>query len=76
MAMSEESAKIVREAAREAGDHLKGRLPPCKFVKKRNSYAHIYERLCAMLGKSYKECDDEDLPIILEIIKWYRENPC
>ena len=76
MPLSEESVKIVRAAAKEAGDHLQGKLPPCKFLKKRNSYAHIYERLVAMLGRSYKDCDDEDLPIILEVIKFYREHPC
>lgn len=76
MPLSKESIKVVQGAAREAGDHLKGRLPPCKFLKKRNSHAHVYERLKAMLGVSYKECDDSDLPIILEIIAWYREHPC
>jgi hypothetical protein len=36
----------------------------------------VHERLKSVLGMSYKECDDSDLPIILEIIAWYRENPC
>lgn len=75
MALSKESIEKVRIAARDAGDHLSGKLPPCKFLKKRNSYAHVYERLKSVLGMSYKECDDSDLPIILEIIAWYRENP-
>lgn len=76
MALSKEAVQMVREAAKEAGDHLKGKLPPCPFLKERNSYAHIWERLKARLGKSYKDCDDEDLLRILELIQWYRNNPC
>jgi transposase len=76
MALSKDAVQMVREAAKEAGDHLKGKLPPCPFLKERNSYAHIWERLKARLGKSYKDCDDEDLLRILELIQWYRNNPC
>lgn len=76
MALSEENLKIIRVAAKDAGDHLKGKLPPCKFLKERNSYAHIWERLRARLGKSYKDCDDSQVPEILRMIKWYKENPC
>lgn len=76
MALSPENIQIIRVKAKEAGDHLKGRLPPCKFLKERNSYAHIWERLKARLGKSYKDCDDSEMPRILELIEWYRSNPC
>lgn len=76
MPLSKENQLLVRTAAREAGDHLKGKLPPCKFLKQRNSWAHIYERLRARLGKSYKDCDDEQLPEILRMIEWYKNNPC
>jgi len=76
MALSPENIQIIRVKAREAGDHLKGRLPPCKFLKERNSYAHIFERLKARLGKSYKDCEDSEMPRILELIEWYRNNPC
>ena len=76
MALSKEAVQMVREAAKEAGDHLKGKLPPCPFLKERNSYAHVWERLKTRLGKSYKDCDDEDLLRILELIQWYRNNPC
>jgi hypothetical protein len=76
MALSPENIQIIRERAREAGDHLKGRLPPCKFLKVRNSYAHIFERLKSRLGRSYRDCDDSEMPRILELIEWYRNNPC
>jgi hypothetical protein len=76
MSLSPENIQIIRERAREAGDHLKGKLPPCKFLKVRNSYAHIFERLKSRLGRSYKDCDDAEMPRILELIEWYRNNPC
>jgi hypothetical protein len=76
MPLSKEAQLIVRAAAKDAGDHLKDKLPPCKFLKKRNSYAHIWERLKSRLGKSYKDCDDYQLPEILRMIEWYKNNPC
>ncbi len=76
MSLSAENMKIIRAAAKEAGDHLKDKLPPCKFLKQRNSYAHIWERLKSRLGKSYKDCDDYQVPEILRMIEWYKNNPC
>lgn len=37
MSLSKESLEIVRVAAKDAGDHLDGKLPPCKFLKKRDT---------------------------------------
>lgn len=76
MTLSRESIDLIRAAAKGAGDHLDGKLPPCKFLKKRNSYAHIWERLKSRLGRSYKDCEDHELPRILELIEWYKNNPC
>lgn len=76
MPLSKENVEIVRAAAKDAGDHLNGRLPPCKFLKKRNSHAHVWERLKSRFGRSYKDCNDDDLPRILEMIEWYKNNPC
>ena len=76
MSLSKNNLEIVRKAAKEAGDHLQGKLPPCKFLKKRNPHAHIWERLKARLGRSYKDCDDLEMPKILELIEWYKNNPC
>lgn len=76
MSLSEKNLIIVRQAVKEAGDHLQGKLPPCKFLKKRNPYAHMWERLKARLGRSYKDCDDLEMPKILELIEWYKNNPC
>jgi len=76
MGLSEENRHFIIQTIKEAGDHLQGKLPPCKFLKKRNPYAHLYERLKARLGKSYKDCDDNQVPEILRLIEWYRNNPC
>jgi len=76
MSLSPESVTLIRIAAKDAGDRLKGKLPPCKFLKERNSYAHIWERLRSRLGKSYKDCDDHQVPEILRMIEWYKNNPC
>lgn len=76
MGLSKENQLLIRAAAKDAGDHLQGKLPPCKFLKQRNSYAHIWERLKARLGRSYKDCDDLEVPCILDLIEWYKNNPC
>jgi len=76
MPLSKENVEIIRAAAKDAGDHLDGKLPPCQFLKKRNPYAHLYERLKSRLGRSYKDCDDDEVPRILEMIEWYKNNPC
>ena len=76
MPLSKENQNLIRTAAKDAGDHLQGKLPPCKFLKERNSYAHVYERLKSRLGMSYKDCDDSQVPQILEMIEWYKNNPC
>jgi hypothetical protein len=28
------------------------------------------------LGRSYKDCEDWEVPRILEMIEWYKNNPC
>lgn len=76
MSLSNESIAIIRSAAKEAGDHLKDRLPPCEFLPKRNSYAHVWERVKHHFGKSYRECDDSQVNEILIIIEHCRNNPC
>lgn len=74
--MSPENCKIIQDAVKETGLALEGKLPPCKFLKKRNPYAHLWERIKHHMGKSYKECDDEQLKTIIELIEYYRSNPC
>ena len=76
MAMSKPVQSLVRDAVKLAGDELKGKLPPHPHLKKRNSYAHIWERIKSRMGKSYKECDDSQAHEILDLIEYYAKNPC
>ena len=74
--MSPEVASIIQEAVRLGGDELKGKLPPCPWLKKRNSYAHLYERIKYKMGRSYKDCEDWEAQRILDLIEYYVKNPC
>ena len=74
--MTKENCNLIREAVKEAGAHLEGKLPDHPGLKKRNPYAHLWERIKFHMGKSYKDCKDSDIHAILAIISHYRENPC
>ena len=75
--MSPEVQKVILEAARLAGDELKGKLPPHHMHPKgRNSYAHIFERIKSKMGRSYKDCEDWEASRILDLIEYYTNNPC
>ena len=74
--MSPENCKRVQEAVKEAGAHLEGKLPPHPGLAKRNSYAHLWERIKSKMGVSYKECSDDQVDEVLTIVRYYRENPC
>lgn len=76
MPMSPEVQQLIREAARKAGDELKGKLPPHPHLRKRNSYAHIWERIKSKMGRSYKDCEDWEAHRILDLIEYYANNPC
>jgi hypothetical protein len=74
--MSPEVQGLILDAARLAGDDLKGRLPPHpKHPKGRNSYAHIFERIKSRMGRSYKDCEDWEAGRILDIIEYCVKNP-
>ena len=77
MALSPEVRELIRDAARQAGDDLKGRLPPHHMHPKgRNSYAHVYERIRSKFGRSYRDCEDWEAQRILSYIEWLVNNPC
>ena len=76
MALSNESLIRIRESIKESGDYLRDKLPSSPGRPVRNSHAHLWERLRYHLGgMSYKDCDDTDVEGMLDIIKWYRDNP-
>ena len=74
--MNHENCKRVQAAVKEAGDHLKDKLPAHPGLSQRNSYAHLWERIKSTKGKSYKECDDTEVDEVLALIAYYRNNPC
>ena len=76
MPLSPEVREIVQSAARQAGDELKGKLPPISWLPKRNSHAHVYERIKSKMGRSYKDCEDWEAERILDYIQYLVENPC
>lgn len=73
--MSPENCKKIQGAVKTAGADLEGKLPAKSNLLKRNPYAHLWERIKYVMGKSYKDCDDDDLEKILELIEFYRSNP-
>lgn len=70
--MNQENMKRVQAFAQEVGDLLKGKLPSVKHLYKRNSYAHVWHQVKEKMGRSYKECDDSQVPEILSIINQIR----
>lgn len=74
MTMNADNKKIVQDAVREAGDYLKGKLPELATHPERNPYAHLWRSIKEQMGCTYSECGDEDVPKILKIVAWHREN--
>jgi len=74
--MSPDVQLLIREAVRLGGDDLKGKLPPHPRHHQRNSYAHLYERIKSKMGRSYKDCEDWEAEIILDLIEYCVKNPC
>jgi hypothetical protein len=70
--LSQENIKLIQTLAKEVGDELKGKLPNVDHLHKRNSYAHTWHQVKAKMGKTYKECDDSQVPEILAIINSLR----
>lgn len=73
--MNVENEKRIQDAVKIAGDCLDGKLPINPFFPKRNPHAHLWERIKFHMGKSYKDCADEDVDTILEIIEIHKNNP-
>jgi hypothetical protein len=74
--MNKENNKLILEHIREAAKNLEGKLPHSdKHPKGRNPYAHIPKVIKHLCGTSYTNLPDEDLPIVIEIIKHCEKNP-
>jgi hypothetical protein len=67
--MSPENKKKVQDKVAETGKLLEGRLPALPELNNRNSYAHLWKCIKDRFGKSYKDCSDDDLNDIMEMIE-------
>ena len=73
--MNQENKVLIRKRINEAAESLKGKLPESyKHPKGRNPYAHIPKVIKSLCGMSYKDLDDEALPLVLEIIEYCEKN--
>ncbi len=73
--MNEENCKLIQLKVKDAGEFLKDKLPQSIHKIKRNSFAHIWERIKTKMGKSYKFCDDSQFEEIIELIEFLKNNP-
>ena len=72
MALSEENILIIKGKAREAGDFLvKNNVTD---LPAQNPYSYIWSMVNQQLGRNYKDCEDDDLDYILEIIEEYKND--
>ena len=74
--MNKKNSAIILERIREEGGNLEGKLPASsKHPQGRNPYAHISSMIKRLLGGSYTDLPDEELPRVLEIIDICENNP-
>lgn len=73
--LSKETTTRIREAVALGGKALDGRLPDKEGFSKRNPYAHIWREIKQKMGKTYKECNDDDEEQILDIVRHLVDNP-
>jgi hypothetical protein len=73
--MSPEIAKRIQEAVALGGKALEDNLPPDPKHQERNPYAHIWRCIKTKMGKSYRECEDNQEQEIIDYISYLVENP-
>ena len=72
--MSPENQTRIKLAVKDTGDYLNGKLPDVPGLSKRNSWAHIWKCIKDEMGRSYKDCTDEQVEQILAIVQFHRDN--
>jgi hypothetical protein len=76
MTVNKENRKILKEAIDSAASHLTDKLPQSpRHPTGRNPHAHIATVLKGLLGHSYTECPDKDVPALLDLIVRIRDDP-
>lgn len=73
--MSPEITKKIQEAVALGGKALEDSLPATPEHQERNPYAHIWRCIKKKMGKSYKECEDNQEQEIIDYIAHLVENP-
>ena len=74
--MNKKNQAEIRTKIQIAAKNLEGRLPESKnHPSGRNPYAHIPKVIISVLGKSYKDLDDDQLEEALCIIEYCDRNP-
>jgi len=74
--MNAENREVVKAAINIAAGELESKLPwSAQHPAGRNPYAHISSILRKLLGHSYTECNNKDVPAILDLINKIKENP-
>lgn len=75
MALNQQNRELIIKLVGEVGEEIKDKILPTAEIPNRNAFAHIWRELKQAFGKSYKECEDTDVPRMLEIIEECRKNP-
>ena len=74
--MSPGNKKKLWQEILQAGEVLKGKLPPNpSHPKGRNPYAHVSSCIKAKFGLSYKEIHDNQYKEVVSYISFLKENP-
>lgn len=68
MPLSEKNIKLIRKVVANSGAIIKDKLIPSEQIPIRNAFAHIWKEIKKEFGKSYNECDDSDIPRMLQLI--------
>jgi len=74
--VNKENESKLWKIIQEAGDYLQGQLPEHpNHPKGRNPYAHVALCVREKFNSSYKDIPDEKYNIVIEYIKFLKQNP-
>jgi|APSaa5957512622_1039677.scaffolds.fasta_scaffold104805_2 hypothetical protein len=73
--LSQNVKQRIRGAVALGAEIVGPKLVPTNAHPVRNPHAHLWREIKTRMGKSYSECEDSDEKEIMEVIKFYVENP-
>lgn len=68
-------SNAIKNEVRKAGDHLIRTMEDIHELPALNPYSFIWDMITYEMGKNYKDCTDEDLDEIMQVIDKYKNNP-